>query len=486
MGREESEKPQVKDYRFGLVYPNSYDVGMGNLAIHLLYRVINAHPYFSCERFFLFNNVPMASLETFSPLTSFDIIGFSISYELDYFNVIEVLKRSNIPPKSVDRNLNYPLIIAGGACMSYNPEPISDVFDLIVIGDGEETVLEILNRYREYVGLGRSKEEFLLSFVDIKGVYIPRFYEKGEPIFKNVPQKINRSIFRDFDKETAYTTIYAPNAVFGDLFLIEIERGCPMRCRFCVAGNVYLPCRIKSMKTVKDVIRYRNEKHKKIGLMGPLVGGIPYIKNLLRWFIEEGLQVSVSSLRISTLDREFLTLLKEAGEDSITIAPEFVDESLRFSVGKRESSEKIIDVLNSALEVGFERIKLYMMFGYDDYTLELNALERFKLDLERLNRAYRSKFVINFQPLIPKPLTPFQFRNMEDRVVLQKQAKAILDLLKDRYIKVQIASVRESILEGVLARGGRELFPFILNNDRRGILKHTHYTSTKAPWDFIN
>lgn len=458
---------------------------MANLAIHLLYRLINNHPYFSCERVFLFSkDVPIVSLETFSPLVAFDIVGFSISYELDYFNVIEILERSGIPIKSVERDLDYPLIIAGGACMSYNPEPISEVFDLIVIGDGEETIVEILNRYRECIGLRQSKEEFLLSFIDIKGVYIPRFYDRGEPISTDIPQKVTRGIFRDFNRETAYTVIYAPNAIFGDLFLVEIERGCPMRCEFCVAGNVYLPCRIKSMETVKDVIRYRNENHKKIGLMGPLVGGIPYIKSLLRWFIENSLQVSVSSLRISTLDLEFLLLLKESGEDSITIAPEFMDESLRFSVGKKETNEKIMETLNSALNAGFRRIKLYMMFGYDDYTLELNALERFRTEIERLNRTYRSRFIINFQPLVPKPFTPFQFRDMEERSILEKQAKAILSILSNNYIRVQIASIREAILEERLARGGRELFPFLLNKDRNGILKDSRYTG-QIPWNFI-
>jgi len=461
---------------------------MANLAVHLLYRLINSHPYFSCERFFILSpDIPIVSLETFSSLRIFDIIGFSISYELDYFNVVEILEKNNIPPKSIDRNLSYPLIIAGGACMSYNPEPISEVFDLILVGDGEEAIGEILDRYRESINSKLSKEELLLSFADIKGIYIPRFYKDGKTISKEVPEKIARRIFKEFDRETAYTTIDAPDAVFGDLFLIEIERGCPMRCKFCVAGNVYLPCRIKSMMIVKEIISQYKGNHKKIGLMGPLVGGIPYIKSLLKWLMENSLQVSVSSLRVSNLDVEFLSLLKEAGEDSITIAPEFMDESLRYSVGKKESNEKIIGVISSALNIGFKKIKLYMMFGYNNYDIELMALEKFKLEVEKLINSYRAQFVINFQPLVPKPLTPFQFNNLEEKTVLQKQAKAISNILKSNYIKVQIASIRESIIEGILARGGRALFPLILNKDRKSILKDSRFLLTNIPyWDFIN
>jgi radical SAM superfamily enzyme YgiQ (UPF0313 family) len=460
---------------------------MANLAIHLLYRLINSHPYFSCERFFLFpKDIPIVSLETFSPLRIFDIVGFSISYELDYFNVVEILQKSNIPVKSVDRDMSSPLIIAGGACMSYNPEPISEAFDIIVVGDGEDTILEILDRYRECIDLKLSKEELLLSFADIKGVYIPRFYKDRKAISKEVPEKITRRVFKEFDRETAHTVIYAPEAVFGDLFLIEIERGCPMRCKFCVAGNVYLPCRIKSVDTVKGIISQYNEKYKKIGLMGPLVGGIPYIKSLLKWLIENSLQVSVSSLRVSNLDLEFLSLLKESGEDSITIAPEFMDESFRYSVGKKESNERIMEVLNSAMNIGFKKVKLYMMFGYNNYDVELGALERFKLEIEKLIKSYKAQFIINFQPLIPKPFTPFQFNNLEEKTLLQWQAKAILNIFKSNYIKIQIASIRESILEGILARGGRALFPLILNKNKKNLLKDGRYLLTNIPyWDFI-
>lgn len=456
---------------------------MSNLAIHLLYRLINSHPYFSCERIFsLQDKVPPLSLESLRPLDEFDILGFSISYELDYFNIVKILRDSSIPILAKDRDLGYPLIIGGGACMNYNPEAVADVFDLILIGEAEDAIKEILDRYVEVRGSIRSKQDLLLSFADIDGIYIPSFYRDGRPLVEGIPTKIKRRVFRDFDRETAFSYIPSPDTVFGDMFLIEVERGCPMRCKFCVVGNVYSPCRIKSLDTVKNIILDHGIGYRKIGLMGPLVGGIPYIKDLLRWLIGLNLQVSVSSLRISNLDTELLELLRLAGESTITIAPEFIDEGLRRDVGKRESNEKILEVLEKLFQVGFKRVKFYMIFGYGDYEIELRALEVFKGYLIKLLKDYRATAIFNFQPLIPKPFTPLQDYNSLKKTDLQNQKKKIIDVLKDSRIRLHIASIRESLIEAALSRGGRDMLPLIIMEDRRRIIGKT---STDKPWEFI-
>lgn len=456
---------------------------MSNLAVHLLYRLINSHPYFSCERAFIFQDrSPPISMETLRRLNEFDILGFSISYELDYFNIVKILKDSSIPILARERDLSYPLIIAGGACMNYNPEPIADIFDLILIGESEDAIREILDRYVEVRESIKSKEELLLSFLDIDGVYIPSFYRDGRPLLDGIPKKIKRRVFRDFNRETAYSCIYSPFTVFGDMFLIEVERGCPMGCKFCVAGNVYSPSRIKSLDTVRKIILDHGIRYKKIGLMGPLVGGIPYIKELIRWLIELNLQVSVSSLRISTLDREFLELLKLAGESTITIAPEFIDEGLRRDIGKKEGTEKILEVLEMLLKVGFKKVKFYMIFGYGDYEIELRALEMFKDLLVKLLKEYRATAIFNFQPLVPKPFTPLQEYNPLRKVDLQSQKKRIIDILKDSRVRLQISSIRESLLEAALSRGGRDMLPLIIEEDRKGIISKTNIG---RPWEFI-
>ncbi len=456
---------------------------MSNLAVHLLYRLINLHPYFSCERFFISQEkiLPL-SIESLRPLNEFDVIGFSISYELDYFNVIKILESSHIPVFAKDRDLSYPLIIGGGACMNYNPEPIADIFDLILIGEAEDAIKEVLDRYIEIKGSVRSKDDLLFSFLDIEGVYIPEFYKDGKPVVDVAPQRIKRRVFRDFDRETAYSCIYSPDAVFGDMFLIEIERGCPMKCKFCVAGNIYSPCRIKSLDTVKDIILKYGEKYKKIGLMGPLVGGVPYIEELLKWLIGLNFQVSVSSLRVSTLNTKFLELLKLAGESTITIAPEFLNERLRAEIGKKESNEKILEVLETLLKVGFRDIKFYMIFGYGDYETEIRSLEIFKKYLTQLLKDYKANVVFNFQPLVPKPFTPLQDYTIPDRKALQSQKRMIIDTLKHDRIKVRIASIREALIEAALSRGGRDMLPLILKDDKRGIFSTT---STGIPWSFI-
>ncbi|MBP8638381.1 MAG: radical SAM protein [Dictyoglomi bacterium] len=456
---------------------------MSNLAIHLLYRLINSHPYFSCERFFLSQDeiVPL-SIESLKPLNEFDVIGISISYELDYFNVIKILESSHIPVFAKDRDLSYPLIIGGGACMNYNPEPIADIFDLILIGEAEDAIKEILDRYIDMKDAVRSKDDLLFSFLDIEGVYIPEFYKDGKPLVDMAPRKVKRRVFRDFDRETACSYIYSPDAVFGDMFLIEIERGCPMKCKFCVAGNIYSPCRIKSLDTVKDTILKYGGKYKKIGLMGPLVGGIPYIEELLKWLIGLNFQVSVSSLRVSTLNMKFLELLKLAGESTITIAPEFLDEKLRAEIGKKESNEKILEVLETLLKFGFRDVKFYMIFGYGDYEIELRSLEIFKKYLTQLLKDYKANVVFNFQPLVPKPFTPLQNYNIPDRRVLQSQKRRIMDTLKHDRIKVRVASIREALIEAALSRGGRDMLPLILKGDKRGIFS---VTSAGIPWSFI-
>lgn len=444
---------------------------MSSLAIHLLYRLINEHPYFSCNRIFLpQDNFPPVSIERFKPIGEYDIVGFSISYELDYFNVLEMLKKSSIPIFSIERDLSHPLIIGGGICLTYNPEPLADAFDLILIGEAEEAIKELLDRYVDIIGSVKSREELLLSFRDIGGIYIPRFYKNGKPILEGLPTEIRRRVFRDFNKETAYTCIKAGDSIFGDMFLIEIERGCPMMCKFCVAGNVYLPCRIKSLDTVKEIIIRYKDIYSKVGLMGPLVGGIHYIKDLIKWLIDKGLDVSIASLRVSTLDREFLELLRLAGETSITIAPEFINEDIRASLGKKESSEKILEVLETSFKIGFKRAKLYMIFGYGDYELEIKSLEDFKKRIDKLLKDYKAYISFNFQPLIPKPFTPFESYNSLDKRSLEEQKKRIIEVLKGERFKVNIASIKESLLEMALSRGDRELFPLILCKDLKKIM----------------
>ncbi|MGC8971762.1 MAG: B12-binding domain-containing radical SAM protein [bacterium] len=445
---------------------------MSSLAIHLLYRLINDHPYFSCSRIFLpQDNLPPLSIEQLKPIEEHDIVGFSISYELDYFNVLEILKRSSIPISSAKRDLSHPLIIGGGICLTYNPEPLADAFDLILIGEAEEAIKEVLDRYVEVIDSVKSREDLLLSFRDIEGIYIPRFYRDGKPILEGLPIEIKRRVFRNFDRETAYTCVKTIDTIFGDMFLIEIERGCPMMCKFCVAGNIYLPCRIKSIDTVKRIITQHESIYSKVGLMGPLVGGIHYIKDLLKWLIDRGLKVSIASLRVSTLDREFLELLKLAGETSITIAPEFINEDIRASLGKKESSEKILEALETSFKVGFKRAKLYMIFGYGDYELEIKSLEDFKRRLDRLLKDYKAYISFNFQPLIPKPFTPLESYNSFDKKALEGQKRKIIEVLKGERFKVNIASIRESLLEIALSRGDRKLFPLILCKDLKGIMK---------------
>lgn len=457
---------------------------MSNLAIHLLYRLINEHPYFSCNRIFFFQkDLPPISVEQLKTIDQYDIVGFSLSYELDYFNVVEILKRSSIPVFSTERDLSHPLIIGGGICLTYNPEPLADIFDLILIGEAEDAIKEVLDRYVEVIGSVKTREDLLLSFSDIEGIYIPRFYRDGEPVIRDLPSRIKRSVFRDFDRETAYSCIRTDGTVFGDMFLLEVERGCPMRCKFCVAGNIYLPCRIKSPDTLKRIISQYKGIYSKVGLMGPLVGGIPYIKDLLKWLIAEGFKVSVSSLRVSTLDEELLELLRLAGETAITIAPEFMDEGIRASLGKKESNEKILEVLESSFKIGFKRAKFYMIFGYGDYQRELESLAYFKKSIDKLLRDYKVYISFNFQPLIPKPFTPLESYNPPSRRELEDQKRKIIDVLRNERFKVNIASIRESLLEIAISRGDRKILPLILNREIKKIIDNASVTF--SPIGFI-
>lgn len=444
---------------------------MSSLALHLLYRLINEHPSFSCHRiFFPQEDYPPVSIESLKSMDEYDILGFSISYELDYFNVVEMLRRSSIPILARERELFHPLIIGGGICLTYNPEPLADLFDLILIGEGDEAIGEVLDRYVEVKDVVRTREDLLLSFKDIEGIYIPRFYSNGIPTVEGLPKKIRRRVFRDFDRETAYSCVRSTDAVFGDMFLIEIERGCPMGCRFCVAGNIYLPCRIKSIDTVKRLVSLYRDIYSKVGLMGPLVGGIPYIKELLRWLIGERMEVSVASLRVSTLDEEFLELLRLAGETSLTLAPEFMNEDIRSSLGKRESNERLLDVLERSFKVGFKSVKLYMIFGYGEYDLELRALESFKEKIDKLLKYYKAYISFNFQPLVPKPFTPLESYSPLTKGELEVQKRRIIDVLRGDRIKVTVASIRESLLEMALSRGDRSVFPLILSKDVKRLM----------------
>ncbi|HLF85600.1 MAG TPA: radical SAM protein, partial [Nitrospiria bacterium] len=326
-----------------LAYPNRYFIGMSNLGLQSIYGILNRRWDTVAERVFLPDmedineykrtDTRLFSLESQRMVIDFDILAFSVSFENDYPNILSILSLSGIPLESSERGDDYPLVIAGGVCTFFNPEPISGFVDLFIIGEGEEVIMEFMDLYGQLRGKGLPRSRLLLSLAQIEGIYVPGLYSpsynqdgtfKGITAGPGLPQRIKKRWIREIDSYTTTTCIKTPDTEFGEMSLIEISRGCKWSCRFCLEGYVYRPLRFRGLKTLNNEISGKNGRIKKIGLVGATVSSYPYFKELFKDLREdgEGLKISVSSLRADSLSPDLLMMLAESGHKTIALAPE--------------------------------------------------------------------------------------------------------------------------------------------------------------------
>jgi radical SAM superfamily enzyme YgiQ (UPF0313 family) len=463
---------------------------MSNLGFQAVYRLINSLDWCVCERAFLperddigefeRTGTLLFSLESRRPLSWFDILAFSVSFEEDYLNIPRILELSAIPPFASERDNQSPLVLAGGTAVSLNPEPASEFMDLFFIGEAEGAVERVLELYSK-VKSNAGRLDLLCGLTSIEGVYVPALYEFGfegpsvgsiSP-YCGAPARVRRARAEGSAggagvHETLILTRYTE---FKGTHLIEIERGCGRGCRFCAAGFLYLPPRLGELETIKQSVLRGMESAGKVGLVGAAVSEYPDLKELLSMG-QEG-EMTISSLRLDTLDAELLTLLKGCGYRTITLAPEAATERMRRVVNKDIKDTELIETIRLIAEAGFRKVKLYFMVGLPTETdQDAEAIGdlalRIKSVIDKTGRG-RSSLTLSINPFVPKPWTPFQWHPFEKANVLEGRYSIIKDIIKkEAGIKIKALSLRLAAIEAYLSRGDRRVGHVIARASRVG------------------
>lgn len=473
-----------------LVFPNSYYLGMSSLGFQVILDEINRHPDVSCERAFFRDNGSGETPRSFEgqrPLAEFDIIGFSISFELDYFNVVSTLKAANIPLRATDREAHDPLIIAGGICSTFNPEPLADFVDAFIIGDGEEVIHSVISEYQDWRQTQNDKRDLHHRLSEIKGVYVPILYdvlyEEDGRLSEISPQagvkpRIERFTVDELDRFDTASKILTPNTEFAGFFLVELTRGCVHRCKFCIASYSQ-KCRVRSRDAVFRLARCELAQNSdKIGLVGSSVTDHPEIDEIATSLVDMGNKISVASMRADLVSDALLDALAASGQKTITLAPEAASERLRRTIGKTISLDAILQAIRSASKKGIINIRLYFMIGLpteaqvdvDGIVTMAKRVKQLMLDSPRLRTSRSPRLTVSISPFVPKPHTPLQWCQMDDVKTLSQKLRFLRrELGKIGGIRVPSSSARLSAIQGILARGDRRLANVLMDTAQKSL-----------------
>ena len=478
-----------------LVYPNTYAVGMSNLGFQTIYGRLNALPDVVCERVFFPDpedldehertRTPPFSLESLRPLSDFHLVGFSVTYEGDYINVVRLLRMAGIPARPAERGPEHPLLLMGGVCAFSNPEPLAPFMDFVVVGEGEELVGEIVAAYREGYAAGDAgaRDRFLAALRALPGIYDPsayavRYAADGAiaavtPVRPDAPAVVSKRRLRDVNGFETASTVKSPKAEYGHMELLEVGKGCGRGCRFCLEGQIYRPVRHRSLDALRDSVARIAAKttgpDRRVGLVGACVSDYPWIGDLMKMLEEYGLEVSISSLRADSLTEDLVASLARGGHRTLTMAPEAGTERLRRVVRKSISDAELLTACDLIRRHGIPNLKCYFMIGLPTETREdveaIVALAgRF---LERLQvpgpgGQLFGKLTLSISSFVPKPWTPFQWAPFDEPRGLEGK----LDVIKrgvGRHPAVRVfhENPREASLQALLARGDRRVADFV-------------------------
>ena len=464
--------------KVAIVYPNTYFVGMSNLGLHIIYEEINLRNDSVCERIFLpekkeleaydKTKTPLMSVETQRPMHQFDVVAFDVTFEMDYFHIPLMLRHGRVPIMGKDRTEYDPIVIAGGPCATFNPEPFADFIDAFIIGEGEGIVSRVLDIIRDGKMEGLDRNAILRQLANISGVYVPSLYvpiysDDGEFKGYHIAEGAPKTIKRHFEMLTSGgETVVATNYTeFGAMYIIEVARGCGRHCRFCMAGYCFRVPRVRPLEILKEGVDRAEKLGKKVGLMGAAISDYPEVDELVTYIRSKDMRYSCASLRADSLTQAVVDGLADSGQKTITIAPETGSERLRRVINKGISEEHLQNAATLSAKSGIQHMRLYIMIGLPTETDEdieaiVGLAERTQAHMAEVG--CKGRLTLSINPFIPKPFTPFQWMAMDHQKTVEKKLQYIKKALqKNRRIEVLVESPKEAYIQGVLARGDRRL-----------------------------
>jgi radical SAM family uncharacterized protein len=509
-----------------LIYPNSYHVGMSNLGFQTVYQRLNSEDDVVCERAFLPDpedlleyrktKTPLLSLESQKVLSSFDLLAFSVSFENDFLNILTLLDLARIPLESRFRKKKDPLVVGGGVAVFLNPEPLSDFFDLFILGEAEEVIGEFLGVCRHSE---RGKEDLLRSLAGIEGVYVPEFYRvtyagdgrigtiEPEP---GLPPKVKRRWISKIDRFPTRSSLFTPDTEFREMALVEVNRGCPRGCRFCAACFVYHPFRNRSLSLLESLSREALLKEGRVGLAGTAISDYPHLLPLCEDILSREGGVSLASLRVDAITPPLIECLKRGGARGAAIAPEAGSERLRKVLKKVYGDDEILKAIRTLFESGLSQIKSYFLIGLPSETdgdvkaiLSLSKRIEHQVASTRPSENKRWKLILSVNPFVPKPATPFEWVPFEEVSELKRKLKILRNGVRaEKNIEMIHDLPKWTYLQALLSRGDRRVGKILMAAHhhqgnweqalRETDLNPNFYVHRRRdldevfPWDFID
>ena len=493
------------DVRFAFCFPDTYEIGMSNLGLRILYNTLNSDSYIWCERVYApwidmdakmrEHNIPLTAMESGDELTKFDFVAFTLQYELCYTTALHMIKISGIPLLSADRTDSDPIILGGGPC-AYNAEPLADFFDAFSIGEGEEALNEACALMRDMKRDGSyNRRDFLHRLAKIEGFYVPSLYtveynddntiRAYTPVYDDIPTKIKKRIIADMDSAKFPDSFIMPYIeTVHDRIMLEVYRGCIRGCRFCQAGMVYRPIREKSPETLCRQAKclYENTGYDEISLVSLSISDYSRLdeltESLLEWTDDEKVNLSLPSLRIDSFSKELMDRVSSVRTGGLTFAPEAGTQRLRDVINKNVTEEDLMRAVNIAFESGKTNVKLYFMEGLPTETLDdvagiadlaKKVVNAFYKNPKR-NKSRGVSVTVSVACFVPKPFTPFQWEAQDSMEMLVEKQKHLRDCITDRKITYNWHDARVSFLETVFARGDRRLGKALLLAAERDVM----------------